>query len=447
MESLSKNLVFISVASLFFFSCSKDLNIRDTAAVAQSSLQPSDIAQLRTGTYSTVQNTSFSYYVDFDVRGQNLAAGPGAVFINNLVMTPSASDVQNLWQSAYICINNINFLIASISALPSSTQLSGYLGEALFFRALNYYNLVTRWGGVPIVLTNTYAAIQRSAEADVWNQIKADLTASRALIPAYSSNYYVSDQAVKALMARVYLATGDNTNAALYADSVINSGKFALATDSTSYSSIFITGATSKEIILAFANNNSGSTNLLYGLANDTKATWTYSPFDSAYNNLYLNSVSPVIKSGDVRKSAVFTADKTRSIKYSNGKAGQELVAASSPTAEPIVMFRLSEMYLIAAEAQGATAGASTLSTFMAMRYKTPPAAAAISSLSPTQYQTLILDERHREFYEEGQWWYDVKRTNRTDFFYGFNGQNYLLYYPVPQSEIDIAGYAQNMGY
>ena len=60
------------------------------------------------------------------------------------------------------------------------------------------------------------------------------------------------------------------------------------------------------------------------------------------------------------------------------------------------------------------------------------------------------MDERRMELAFEGQRWYDLKRTNRLDLFTSLNGRNYLMYYPVPQSERDLAGaenYPQNDGY
>lgn len=70
--------------------------------------------------------------------------------------------------------------------------------------------------------------------------------------------------------------------------------------------------------------------------------------------------------------------------------------------------------------------------------------------MTDIEFQNQILDERHRELYAEGQRWYDLKRTNRLDLFSSLNGRNYLMYYPVPQSERDLAGeenYPQNEGY
>jgi DNA repair ATPase RecN len=87
------------------------------------------------------------------------------------------------------------------------------------------------------------------------------------------------------------------------------------------------------------------------------------------------------------------------------------------------------------------------LKEFMNKRYAT---VLLPSNMTDAEFQNQILDERHRELYAEGQRWYDLKRTNRLDLFSSLNGRNYLMYYPVPQSERDLAGeenYPQNEGY
>jgi len=444
-------ILITSVLTLFVTSCSKQLNVSPKNAVPQSSLGVSDIAQLRTGMYSMMEDVTFGFWFDFDKRGENLKGGPGFSLIDPVSMTASDQDITTMWQNAYKAISVLNFLMASVDDLGSSATAVtlSYKGEALYFRALVYYNLVTRWGGVPLILNATDQAVQRSTETQVWTQIEADLTAARSLIGVYSNNLYASDQAVKALQARVYLATGDDTNATLYADSVINfsNGKFGLATDATSYSTMFTAGNTSKEIIFALANNSTGDPHLFYGAVNDTKATWTYSPATFPYQNLYLDGTTPVVKMSDRRKTAVFSSDATRVIKFPNGKTGQQLAASTNPAATPMIISRMAEMYLIKAEALGATAGAPVLSAYLNDRYDTPPALADLQSLTDAQYEDLIVNEYRREFYVEGHWWYDVKRTGRTDLLTSLAGRTYLLYYPIPQVEKDLAGYTQNLGY
>ena len=107
-------------------------------------------------------------------------------------------------------------------------------------------------------------------------------------------------------------------------------------------------------------------------------------------------------------------------------------------------------MYLIKAEALGKTNGAAALVEYMKKRYTTAQSEAAIKALSDKEYQTLILDERRREFYAEGMRWQDIKRTNRLELLETLDGRTYLMYYPIPQDEIDMAGtaaYPQNPGY
>jgi hypothetical protein len=67
--------------------------------------------------------------------------------------------------------------------------------------------------------------------------------------------------------------------------------------------------------------------------------------------------------------------------------------------------------------------------------------------LTNKEFEDLVLDERHREFYGESFRWHDIKRTNRLDLLPSLAGRNYLLYYPIPQVEKDLAGYEQNPGY
>lgn len=450
MKTIKYSCVVI-LASLILAGCSKDLNLVPKSAVAQNSLGVSDIAQLRTGMYSTMEDVIFNGWFDFDKHSENLKGGPGFSLVDPVSMTPADADITAIWQNAYKGISNINFLIGAIDNLGSAankTTLS-YKGEALYFRALMYYNLVTRWGGVPVLTTVSTDRIPRATEAQVWTQIKNDLLTARPLVSAYSSNVYVSDQAVKALMARIYLATGDKPNAALYADSVINlsGGKFALSTDASSYSTMFTSGAASKEIIFALANNSSANTHVFYAYINDIDATWNYSPATIPYQNLYSDGALPVTKRGDKRKTAAFTADATRLIKFPNGKAGQQLAAIANSSATPIIISRLAEMYLIKAEALGAANGAPTLNTYLVARYDTPPTQASLSALSASQYNDAILDENRREFFGEGHWWFDIKRTGRTDLLTSLAGRTYLLYYPVPQVEKDLAGYTQNPGY
>lgn len=458
---LYKRLMAIClIGTIGLLSCSKELeSLKPKDAVFAEDLTSNDIIVLRNGLYSQMQGAVFSYWFDFDKRGENLAAGPGFSLIDPISMSPGSTDVAGIWRSIYTNLLSVNFFIESIDALGTEAtplQLS-YKGEALFFRALLYYNLVTRWGGVPIITKRTYEPIQRSAEKEVFDQIIADLNEASKVTASYTSSWFVSTQAVNALFTKVFLAQKQYDNVITYANRVISSGKFSQATDTDSYAAIFSSGSPGKEIILALSNSTTSDLNLFYQSVNDRDATWDYSPDPFLYTKLYADSTTgKMVRKGDIRKSAVFSSNNTRLTKFPNGKSGQQHKSISSdnnPKYTPIVILRYSDIILALAEAQSLSASSSsadaaaTLNSHFANRYKTPPSQASVRALSPKDFQNLILNERRREFYGEGQWWYDVKRTGRTDLFKTLAGRNRLLLYPIPQTEKDLAGYTQNPDY
>jgi hypothetical protein len=430
-------------------SCSKQLEeIRPKDQIAQDALNANDINTLRFGMYSQMENVLFTCWFDFDIRSGNYKGGPGFTISSDYVnMSATDASIATMWQTAFQALNKINFLIETIDKSSQAANFAAIKGEALYFRALIYYQLVTRWGGMPLLTARTYEIVQRSSEEETWSLIKTDLTDAEKLVANFTDRFYLSAQAVQALLARVYLATKDNANALAYANKVLSytAAGFSLSADANGYANQFVAGSTAKELIFALANNTTANPHLFYQQVNDFDGSWSYSPATAIFTSLYSDNTTA---SGDKRKAAVFSTDNNRIIKFPNGITGQQLVATTNAAYTPIVVTRLSELYLIKAEAQGAGMdAANTLLPYFTARYQTPPTAAWLSALSPTAFQNLLLDERHREFYAEGQWWYDIKRTKRTDLLPTLNNRNYLLYYPIPQTELDLAGYTVNDGY
>ncbi len=134
-----------------------------------------------------------------------------------------------------------------------------------------------------------------------------------------------------------------------------------------------------------------------------------------------------------------------------------------------IYMFRFSEVYLMAAEAEmrlGNTSQAlSYINTLRQSRISPNP-----SQLLTTIDQEILLEENARELAFEGKRWFFLKRIGLlvervrehagTTMFRGFiatdpswysgrtNIQDYHVRWPIPQSEIDaMGGFPQNLGY
>lgn len=434
-------LILLSVTS-----CSGILDdIRPKDKIPQDQLTESDLSKLLNGVYAEMEECIFKFYMDGDIKGENFKAGPGFSLNDPMLMAPSSKDVLSKWQKSFTTLKQINFLVENFESNGNTdSQLVRQVGgTAYYFRALIYYNLVIRWGGVPILRKRTYDTVPISPEAEVWNFILEDLEKAEGLLSDFTDRFYVSLSACEALYAKVYLALKNYEKAEFYANKVLSNSSFTLSSTSEEYASSFVFNTSSKEIVFALSNKRSTGMLLFYQTVNDIDPTWNYSPSVDCYTNLYKDNS---LKKGDIRAKAVFSNENSRMIKFPNGGTGQ-FITNEKPSQTPIVITRIAEMYLIKAEAQGAIRGLPTLKDFMSKRYaelNLPP------SFEDKDFQNLVLDERQRELYGEGQRWYDLKRTNRLDMFKSLNGRNYLMYFPVPQSEIDLAGnnnYPQNNGY
>ncbi|WP_375433723.1 RagB/SusD family nutrient uptake outer membrane protein [uncultured Hymenobacter sp.] len=90
-------------------------------------------------------------------------------------------------------IRTINMFIRGLDRSPIPTQPRNQLkGEALFFRAYRYFDLVRVYGGVPLVLTPQQAVgpeardaayLPRNTTTECFNQITADLDSAIAYLP------------------------------------------------------------------------------------------------------------------------------------------------------------------------------------------------------------------------------------------------------------------------
>lgn len=439
-------ILMFGACVLLLAGCAGQLDdIRPKHAISSEAVSEADLSKLTNGVLNKMENLTVSFWYDGDYHGENLGIGPGGKLIesHNALMSPSNPTSKSRWQTGFVNLMHVNELLKSAnSATADNPATKQAKGTAYFCRAYIYYNLVTRFGGVPILRNPSMDVIPISKEEDVWSFIISDLLEAEKYLEPVSNVYRPSDEACWALLSKVYLWTGDNTNAVMYADKVIDSG-FSMSRTSEDFASMFVSGNSSKEVVFALANKRTSSFLRIFEQFNDTDLSWSYAVHENLISSLYADAIG----SGDIRKAATQHGDRV--IKFPNGaKDGVQFVENPEPSASPIVLFRLADVYLTKAEAQGASAGLVTMKTFMENRYAS---VSLPSSMTEKEFQNLILDENNREFFGEGRRWFDIKRTRRTDLYSSFpeNG-DYLLYWPIPQDEIDLVGkdvYPQNKGY
>lgn len=377
-----------------------------------------------------------------------------------------------LWSYAYYTIaranNVINNLDDKVGVDATQQQVNNVKAEALFIRALCYFDLVITYCqpynynateddkmGVPLVLVTENGKPARDSKENVYNQIVADLLQAESIMADDYVRSGVTDKAatptkpaIQALLSRVYLYMNKWQEAANYATKVINNKKYELA-PADAYAAMFsaATAPAGGEIIFEVYGSdkneywdNSGWAHLPYITTTDDQGSHGDVCATKDLYDLY--------SEGDVRKSMYKQhGNDYFPTKYS-GKPKD-----SDPKYTNIPILRLSEMYLNRAEAiingasvQGVTAE-SDLRKIATVRGASQTAAATKQG---------VFDERRRELAFEGHITADYARCNksmtRKDFDDSKNKDvafpSFMWALPIPNRERTAnPNVAQNPGY
>lgn len=422
---------FISIVfcAFFFTGCTK-LDFYPHSAASPDNVTEKDLDPLLKGMYNAVQNfPGRESYIMYDLVGGNLTSASGGnviAFIKNILRTDYTL-VRQDWNGYYRALYQVNNVLQILEKLPDTEKKHQVAGVAHFFRGYIYYNLTTRWGNVPLIKVNTTERLGRTDQAEIWKFIEEELLAALTQAPAITADlngdyYYASREAAQALMARVKLAQGKNSEAADYAEKLITAGLFQL----DRFEKIF-RKQDNNEVIFAFENLTEESSitisTLFYTYSHPVKGSYVYKPTDEVMN-LY--------EAGDNRKAVSIDTYTNLNVinKYPSGQAGTD----------PVVIVRLAEMYLISAEAQG-TAGLNRLNELRAARNLT-----AVSPSTTEDYQQAVALERRRELLAEGFRWYDLVRTGKAVDELGIEW--FRAKFPIPDYERLVnENLGQNDGY
>ncbi|WP_276365557.1 RagB/SusD family nutrient uptake outer membrane protein [Chryseolinea sp. H1M3-3] len=186
-----------------FTSCDDDLNIENPnqATVEAFWKNQNDAVAGVNAIYSTLHRGAISrwmpfYYIIRSDEGKSTS--PATDIVNNmdqfLITDYNYGNAYGIWNDIYVGIFRANQVLDNVPAIEMDEQLkTRILGEAKFLRGLFYYNLVSLWGNVPLMLTTSKPSDRpetSSAEA-VWAQIEKDLSEAANSLPG---NYGTSDR-------------------------------------------------------------------------------------------------------------------------------------------------------------------------------------------------------------------------------------------------------------
>ncbi len=348
------------------------------------------------------------------------------------------------WDYAYTQIFYSNVVLKGLEKHDSSNSLTRELkGRALFYRAWALHLMAQQFAphysaqtastdmGVPFPISpDVNQPITRLTVQANYNQIFKDLNEAVSLLPELASfSTQPSKAASYALLARMYLLTGDYVNA-------LTAARQALLINNKLIDYKTLNPDLSNTFPLPMVNPNP---EILFYTIGNTSFTGNNNTFvDSSLYDLYEN--------GDLRKSLYFRPTRN----YKGSYSGNVL---------PFVGLATDEVFLIKAECETRTGDISearqTLNTLRANRYSSA-AFISIKEENPQLLLKAILLERRKELIGRGTTWSDLRRLNNEagherTLNRKSGGNTYSLEplsnrytMKIPMDEVNISGIEQN---
>ena len=352
-----------------------------------------DVYRYRNNFYNVLKAVNSGWYFAYpDIQMDQfmgiISNGNRVGTLSNGIFDSGDGDIEAYWANCYSRIASVNFIIPKIEAMIESEQFEGedliqlkrYLGEAKFCRAYQYWMLADKFmenyskvggstaaKGLPLVTvynptgeTDQYPG--RSTQDETYALINKDLDEAYAALKEFEASdaadatenlkpmaTYLSSWAVVAMQARVALLKGDYQTAYNKASQVIDSKVYTL-TDIDGLEDLWVNDNSKEIIFRPFCSTDELPSSIGgYYLGTDKKSA-DYIPtvdvlFSFEEDDARWDSFVGVLKievEGAGYNCYVFT-------KFSGNPVLQK-------TSTPNFMhypkvFRLSEMYLIAAEA------------------------------------------------------------------------------------------------
>lgn len=204
----------------------------------------SEIQEALTGAYLQLRTTWNEYALNFyfvgdcstddALKGSTDGDRAEVLELSNFTTSTTNGEVGRRWEILYRLIARCNEVIAHVpGARGDEAVLTRYMNEAKALRAFGYYELVTTFGGVPLVTVpmkpTDILKTPRASADDVWAQIVSDCKDAEAL-PAkgkYSAEeqYRVTRGFAKAMLAKTYMFRHDYENAEKTLNEIVNVDK------------------------------------------------------------------------------------------------------------------------------------------------------------------------------------------------------------------------------
>ncbi|WEK35604.1 MAG: RagB/SusD family nutrient uptake outer membrane protein [Candidatus Pseudobacter hemicellulosilyticus] len=325
-------------------------------------------------------------------------------------------------------------------------------GNALFFRALNFYQLAQLHCpvynaataredlGLPLRLdADPTIKMARSSVEDTYLRIIADLTAAEGLLPDNPVVFFRPGKAaVYALLTRVYMQQGLYDKALDYANKCLQLNSRLTDFNTLSFTGNFTFPAQGNNNVEVIFMNNA------YGFIIVSSTATGGSTFNA--DSALLKSYTP----GDLRYNAYWTQSGARTVFKGSYKG----------TAAYFTGFATDEVYLNRAECLARTsqpaAALTDLNTLRQHRF-TPGSYVELNSSDEQQVLDWVIAERRKELVVRGTRWEDLRRLNKEPRYataivrqlgatrYELKPGDVKWTWPLPVEAIQNGGYEQNL--
>jgi hypothetical protein len=489
---MMKHPLTITVLLLALSSCQDFLNIEPQDQISKeealSTLDGVDAAVI--GAYSTLgasdyYRQNFTVYPELagNMQPNPAAAGSAGVadnqsFIittyregNFFTISPGYENnsFDEFYALLYDQLNRINNIIVALEAFETDQEArrNSLRGEALALRAIAHFDLLRLYaqpysftgdGSHPgvVLAERPFEITERPARrtvAEGYALVEADLLQAIELLGPSArrttDRIWLTPSVARGLLARAYAYQGNWAGVIEQATAVINAGQVTLL-NPEDYVDTWAEQQFNSEVLWyldlqRFRNADAGSASLIASIARviGTPSDTEFLPYCTVTQDLIGR-----FEEGDIRRELY---QEVEGLLYCSKYALQPNSISNFP------MLRLSEIYLLRAEAFAELGQDALAQADYNLIHQRAVEGAAPITLTGTELQDEIFEERRRELALEGHLLFDLKRTGRSveredcllanpncDLAY----PDYRFALPIPQSALNAnPNLIQNPGY
>ena len=400
------------------------------------------------GCYAKLQS-QFNYYLEcVEYRSDNMLLSAPTTGkqdrydIDQFKETAANGILQDAWANYNNGIYRCNLVLDEIDVATFDVALKNqYKAEAMFLRALTYFNMYRLWGGVPTtrksVTIEEALTIKRSTDQEMYDFIAGDLKEivdNNMLPTSYNGNDIgrATSGAAKALLGKVYLTFHKWAEAKEVLGQLI--GKYTLVDIATLFD---VNNKMNNEIIFAIRYNKS-----IDGEGHDFWFSAGSSSSSPDFPTPHL--INAYNETNDLRKDLISLVKSGST--YIIKKYYDEKDASTTNTGNDFILLRYADVLLMYAEAVNEIAYSNSqtsdaMKALTQVRERAGLQAIDISTVpNKDTFRKALMEERQREFPFEGHRWFDLVRMGYAQEVMAASGhtiQEYQFVYPIPKTEIE----------